>query len=117
MGLPEQDAVQMGARFQLNMTDDEIAALSGPAWQKAILTAMAHYGFYVADTTAEDTWAVVAESGQMYTSFGYPDPFVEFAKAQGIPLSVNQYQFPLAEGVDWSRLRVIDPCETQGTCQ
>jgi hypothetical protein len=41
---------------------------------------------------------------------------VQFALDNGIPLSTNQYRFDLADGIDWSRLRVIDPCVAQDTC-
>jgi hypothetical protein len=115
LGLPDEHAVPNGARFQLDLSDDEIASLDAPAWKKTILTAMAHYGMYVGDT-GSDPWGIEAESGRTYTSFGSPDPFLQFAIANGIPLSTNQYRFDLSDGVDWSRLRVIDPCVAQGNC-
>jgi hypothetical protein len=31
------------------MSDGEIAARHAPRWQRAIMTAMAHYGLYVVD--------------------------------------------------------------------
>lgn len=46
MGLPNTDAPPMGARFQLAMSDTQIAALAVPPWKKAILRAMARYGMY-----------------------------------------------------------------------
>lgn len=116
-GLPDENAVPDGARFQLDISDAEIDALAVPSWKKAILRAMARYGMYVGDTNGLAYWQLEAESGQTYTSFGMPDPLVQYAIAQGLPLlGGSQYQFPLADGVDWSRLRVIDPCVAQGTC-
>lgn len=115
LGLPNEDAVPNGARFQLDMSDEEIAALDAPALRKTTLTAMAHCGMYVGDTGA-NPWGVKAESGRTYTSFGEPDPFIELAIEYGIPLSTNQYRLELADEIDWAtRLRVLDPCVAQGS--
>jgi len=117
IGLSNADAPPMGARFQLRMSDAEIAALNVPQWKKTILRAVAHYGMIVGDTGG--TSAIMAESGVTYTSFGKPDKWVEFAKAQGVPYYAPdaRWIFNLRDGVDWKgRLRVVDPCVSQGTC-
>jgi hypothetical protein len=110
------NALPTGARLQLNMPEWQIDALPVPAWKKTILRAMATYGMYVGDTGG-NAWSIAIESGSTYTSFGYEDQFVAFARANGVPSYNGDYRFDLAEGIDWTRyLRVIDPCTTQGTC-
>lgn len=116
IGLTNTDAPPMGARFQLEMTGREISALRVPAWKKTILRAMSTYGMYFGDT-GSGSWAVQAESGSTYTSFGYEDRLVSFAKAVRAPLYNGRYVFNLRDGVDYARrLRVIDPCVSQRTC-
>ena len=109
-------APAMGMRFQLAMSDAQIAALPLPGWKKTILRALSHYGAYVGDTGGSGI-GFEFESGATYTSFGYPDPMVRFARgAGGIAISAGRYVFDLAKGVDWSRLRVVDPCLTRHVC-
>ena len=85
------------------------------AWQKTILRALAHYGAYVGDTGG--SWGFETESGVMYTSLGYPDPWVAFAQANGWDhYQANVWVGHLRDGVDWSRMRVVAPCAAQGTC-
>jgi hypothetical protein len=116
IGQPNADAPPMGAHFQLAMSADQIDALPVPAWKKTVLRAMATYGMFVGDTGG-GSWGVMAQSGSTFTSFGYPDPMVDFARANGwIPYD-NLWVGNLRDGIDWSRyLRVIDPCVSQGTC-
>jgi len=103
------DAPPIGARFQLNMTDSQIAALAVPVWKKTILTALAHYGGYVGDTGGPG-FAFEFESGTTYTSFGAPDAMVTFAKANSVPTYQGNYVFNMASGVDWAKyLRVLTP--------
>ena len=106
-----------GARFMLDMSDAEIAALPVSRWKKAILTAMAHYGTFVGDTGGQ-SWGLMIESGATYTSFGLPDPAAEFGATQSDVSAYNgKYYFPLDMGVDWAkRLKVVDPCVTEKTC-
>jgi hypothetical protein len=117
IGLPNEDAPPEGALFQLDMSDGEIDALDAPPWKKAILRAMAHYGMYVGDTGG--SWGLKHEGGITYTSFGYEDKFVTFAKKAGVPYSekADRYILNIRDGIDWrNRLRMIDPCEASGTC-
>jgi hypothetical protein len=116
IGRSNTDAPAMGARFQLAMSDSQIAALPVPNWKKTMLRAMAKYGLYLGDT-GSGSWAIEAESGQTYTSFGYQDRMVDFARRNGVPSWQGQYIFDVASGVDWARyLRVVDPCHAQGSC-
>jgi hypothetical protein len=117
MGLSGANAPPMGSRFQLAMSDDQIAALPVPPWKKAILTAMAHYGMYFGDTGG-GAWGLQTESPATYTSFGQPDPIMTWAKtAPGVTMWNGNWVLNLKDGVDWARyLRVVDPCVAQGTC-
>jgi hypothetical protein len=112
-----RDAPPEGARIQLDMSPEEIDALGVPRWKRAILRAMARYGMYVGDTGGSP-WDLELESGSTYTSFGYEDPAVAYARRAGIrPQPDGTYPFDVASGVDWrGRLRVIDPCVTERTC-
>jgi hypothetical protein len=116
IGLSNSGAPPLGTRFQLNYSDAEIDALAAPPWKKTILRAMAHYGLYFTDT-GSGSWAIQAESGSTYTSFGYEDELVKFARIQpGVTSHNGTYNFDLHDGVDWSRLRAIDPCVTNSSC-
>jgi hypothetical protein len=115
MGLSNANAPALGQHFYLNMTDAEIAALAVPAWKKAILTAMAHYGMFVGDTGG-DSWRVKIQSGTSYTSFGRQDPWVRLGRAAGATEYGGDYVFDLESGVDWSKLAVADPCNSRGSC-
>jgi hypothetical protein len=101
--------VPMGTRLQLNMTDQQIAALAVPAWKKTILTALAHYGAYVGDSGGNGL-GFQFQAGDTYTSLGYADPLVNYAKSLGLPGANSVAQWDLASGVDWATyLRAITP--------
>jgi hypothetical protein len=101
--------VPMGSRFQLAMSDAQIAALSAPRWKKTILTALARYGGYVGDSGGSG-FGFEFLSGQTYTSFGRSDPLVDYARAVGIHDKGGRYVFDVPSGVDWARyLRVLAP--------
>ena len=117
-GLSNVDAPPMGARFVLDMTAGEIAALDVPDWKKTILRALAEYGMFVGDAIGSGAWGLQFESGSTYTSFGQPDPLARFAEnARGVGSWNGMHVFNLADGIDWkNRLKVLHPCETQQTC-
>jgi hypothetical protein len=112
----------MGTRFQLSISDAELASF--PPWKRTILRAFRDYGGYLGDSSSGSAWTVGAfESGTSYTSLGFEDQMVTFARnayAQGqsdISYGNGVYYFDLASGIDWSsRLRVIAPCATEHTC-
>jgi hypothetical protein len=117
IGLPTTNAPMMGARFQLNMTDSQITALSAATWQKTILRALAHYGAYVSDTGGE--WGFQVEGSTQYNSLGYSDPWRAFAQANGWTYNSSDgtYLGNLTKAVDWyNNLRVLDPCSSKGSC-
>jgi len=102
----EVAAPAMGQRFYLAYSDAEIAALPFPPWKKAVLTALAHYGFYIGDS-GNNTLGFLWETSS--TGAGSAEPFVEIGREQGVPDSSGSYTFKLSEGVDWSRLRAVAP--------
>jgi len=105
----DADAPPMGTRFALDLSDAQIAGLAVPAWKKTILTALAHYGGYVGDTGGPG-FGLQFESSTMYTSFGFADPLVAFAKQNGASEWNGMYAFNLSQGVDWAKyLRVLAP--------
>jgi hypothetical protein len=107
----QTDAPPMGARFRLNMTDAQIAALPVPKWKKTVLTAFAHYGGYVGDTGGPG-FGFQFESGTSYTSFGQKDPFVSYAQSNNLPTWQGRYVYGMPGDVDWSRyLQVVAPPE------
>jgi hypothetical protein len=101
-----------GSLLQLDMSDAEIAASHAPAWQLAIMTAMAHYGIYVVDTTGEGETelGLATESDQSFTSFGIEGALSRFVR------SVGRAGQAVGVPIDLSRLRVIAPCVPRGTC-
>jgi hypothetical protein len=103
-----------GQRFQLNMTDAEVDGLAIPAYRKVILKAMIHYGFYVTDTGGSP-WDLEFEPALDYTSFGYPNPLVTYVQGVGLTTG-DTYTLTLNDGVNWSKLQVVNGCYTQGTC-
>jgi streptogramin lyase len=106
------NTLPVGARFKLEMSDSEIAALSVPGWKKTILTALAHYGGYVGDTGGPG-FGFEFESGASYTALGLPDPLVTFAALNNLPTWNGANVFEMASGVDWAKyLRVIAPPPT-----
>jgi hypothetical protein len=110
------DAPAGGMRFQLGYTEAEIEALKVPRWKKTILHALRTYGAYVGDTGGGG-FNFQFESGSTYTSFGASDRLVDWASTQpGVTPYKGKYVLDLAAGVDWSRMRVIDPCVSRGGC-
>ncbi|HEY1713458.1 MAG TPA: hypothetical protein VGG07_11185 [Solirubrobacteraceae bacterium] len=110
-------AAPLGTLLQLNMSDAQIAASGAPAWEKTIMTAMAHYGMYVNDTDGMNEIELEAESDISYTSLGGASLMDNFISQQG-----GWYYSPLnrwimeGPGIPINKLRVVDPCWAQGVC-
>jgi hypothetical protein len=115
------DYPPMGTRFRLDpsyMTDARLSTY--PRWEQPILRALRDYGMYLGDNSGAASFALQLESGSTYTSFGYEDEAVRFARSVGAPSYSDGgrtiYTFDLGN-VDWaSYFRVVDPCVTKGTC-
>jgi hypothetical protein len=117
IGQSNKDAPAEGQRIVLDMTPAEIDALDVPEWRKTIFRAMAEYGMIIGDTGG--SWGLKLEGGITYTSFGHKDKYVDFAKRMGIPYSAeyDRWIFNIRDGIDWKkRLKVVAPCESEGTC-
>ena len=110
-------AAPLGTLLQLNMSDAQIAASGAPAWERTIMTAMAHYGMYVNDTDGTNEIELEAESDISYTSLGGQALMANFISQQG-----GWYYSPLnrwimeGPGIPINKLRVVDPCWAQGLC-
>jgi len=100
----------MGARFWLDMTADEIAMSTAPAWEKTIAHAVATYGAYFGDTGGAG-FSFMTESAIMYTSLGLPSPFDQIATVSGLHKDPTWgYTFGFTGRIPWgSRLRVVVP--------
>jgi len=117
LGLSNQDAPALGARFQLAMSRRQIRALPVPPWKKTILTAMARYGLIVGDTGG--AWAIPKDTDARYRGLDRPNPWLAVAQRAGVPYygPDMDYVFNLNNGVDWRRyLRVVAPCVSAGHC-
>ncbi len=118
---PSGDAAPpIGARFQLAMTDAQIAASGAPAWEQAIMTAMAHYGLYVNDTNGggdNTSFEMETESDQSYTSVGGQPEMANLLRRLGASYFGPQSQWTaIGSPIPISALRMIDPCVARGTC-
>ncbi len=112
--------VPLGSLLQLNMSDAQIAASGAPAWEKTIMTAMAHYGLYVNDTQGNgfaDTISLEAVSDISYTSLGGQPLLANLIKSLG-----GSYYAPLKRWIlsgphlAITQFRVLNPCVAQNTC-
>jgi hypothetical protein len=123
-GSSDTNAPPMGARFQLNMSDEEINLLPAtvPPWRKTIYRAMARYGMYFGDTGGGSTWGIQIESDTTYSSFGRTPKFLAFAQSNGWPsynssIGRTVYTGDFSKDIDWAtKLRVVAPCVGAGTC-
>ncbi|MEV4641237.1 hypothetical protein AB0J80_28235 [Actinoplanes sp. NPDC049548] len=125
------DAPPMGALLQLDMTAQQIDALPVQPWKKVFLRAMAEYGMYFGDTGSQNLFSIEAESGNQYTAFGRPDPWLAYGQVNWEPYTAGgetSYVGKLYNrpgdpdptldwtSAVWSHLRVLDPCVAQRTC-
>jgi hypothetical protein len=113
------EAPPLGARYQLDMSADQIDRLQAPAWKSAILKTLARYGMIVGDTFGGDQHAfgLLTESDTEYTALGQSGRFAELGRAWGVPTYEGAYVFDIASGVGWLKhLRVVRPCVSSGKC-
>jgi hypothetical protein len=114
LGQSNTNAPSGGALLWLDYTDAQIAASGWPTWQKAIATAVAHYGAYVGDNGGGPNFQFAAD--ETYSVYGQTSPVVGVAQAAGIGfISANQsYPFN-PSAIDWAHhLHVVDPCVPLG---
>ena len=118
------DSPYYGMLIQLNMSDAEIDALNTSRYDKVIKKALAHYGAYVYDVGADNSFLML--SYLSYTTQGLADPWIgtilpdmrKYGVAQG---GGDRWQLgPMFGGLgifDWtSKLRIIAPCVAAKNC-
>jgi hypothetical protein len=112
---PGEISAPVGARLQLAVSDAEIDRPGVARWKRAVLKALARYGAYVVDTGGSEIH-VALESDQGYASLGRPPRMLElFARFHARSSGAYRY-LALGSGVDWQKLRIVDPCVTEHTC-
>ncbi len=111
-------APHFGSLLQLNMSSAEIAATHAPAWELAIMRAMARYGVYVVDTNGGPytEMSLLKEDDLSYTSFGYPGQLSAFVQRAAGSRSFGGHGSLVGVPIDVSKLRVIAPCVPRRTC-
>jgi hypothetical protein len=97
-----------GSLFFLDYSDKQVQSMNIPKWQKAVLTAFAHYGGYVGATgLAGWTLNPYLESGEAYSQQNVANPFPQWAASQpgvvngGCNSSDCRYTFPFLDKVPW----------------
>jgi hypothetical protein len=118
----DTNALPLGARVKLELSDAQIAALAVPSWKRTILTALAHYGGYVGDTGGGGSFGIAFEfeSPLTYTALGKADPILKYAEehindadseiVKNSKTTPPTYWFIMNSGVEWEKdLRVLQP--------
>lgn len=105
----------LGQLMRLNMTAAEISDSGAPAWEQAIMTALADYGAYIEDT--EGSWHnegiyILEQGSASWTDVGQPDQWAAAAHAFGQTGDSLSSDVPIPA----SRLEMVSTCVTQGVC-
>jgi Fibronectin type III domain len=106
------NAPPLGARFQLNETDAQIASQNVPPYVKVIEKAMEHYGVYFTDNNGGGLGLAV-EPALDYVSFGSTaDTVMTYLKTLGLsdPASL------VLRTINPANLQVVAVCYTRRTC-
>src|SRR5262249_55670510 len=120
-----------GALFFLDYTDAQIDGMKVPDWQKAILTAMSHYGGYVGDTSGPSNpnglGVLRMEGPAAYNYAGIENPGTVFWQARvngtthtvscgqhteagkGSTIQCNIAMFDLVDQTSGELLRLVGP--------
>jgi hypothetical protein len=116
------NALPLGSRIFLAMSDAQIAALTGlPTYMKPILLAMAHYGMFYGDSDGVGNLPILSLPSHLSYSQTTPagtDPWIAIAAANGFGFQNDRIHIPFPQpNASWTQyLRVADPCVTAGTC-
>jgi hypothetical protein len=115
-GESDTTAPMLGQRFQLAMTDAQIAASGAPAWEQTIMTALAHYGAYIEDTDGTsdhyEGMDIITQDPASWTSLGQPNQWAGVISQLGGSNGALTSSVPIPV----SRLQLVSTCITQGTC-
>jgi hypothetical protein len=107
-------APELGQLLRLNLTDAQIAASPAPAWQKTIMTALAHYGAYIEDTDGgwDSGIDIIMQDPTSWTDLGLPDQWTALEQQNGWSGGAMSSSVPIPP----SDLQVVSACVPQGTC-
>lgn len=111
--------LQMGDLLQLNMTPGQIAASGAPAWQQAIMRAMARYGMYINDTNGgadNQGLELDTQDDESFTSLGEPPQMADAVQALGGSEVGSGDWMVDGVAINPAKLRVVAACVQQGTC-
>lgn len=109
------DAPPIGQLFKLNISDSQISASTAPAWEKTIMTALAHYGAYAEDTNGsfkDDNIYIFSQDPISWTSVGAPDQWASIVSQFGGHGDTLTSPVPIPANL----IQLVDPCVPQGSC-
>jgi hypothetical protein len=104
----------LGQLLRLNMSDAQIAASPAPAWQKTIMTALAHYGAYIEDTdgTYDAGVDVITQDSDSWTDLGETDQWAALATQYGDANGQLSSNAPIPV----SDMQVVNACVALARC-
>lgn len=108
-------APMLGQRYQLDMTDAQIAASGAPGWEQTIMTALAHYGAYIEDTNGSwhyEGMDILTQDPASWTDLGQANQWASVVSALGGSNSTLHSGVPIPA----ADLQLVSTCVTQGTC-
>jgi hypothetical protein len=100
LGLSETNAPPMGTRLRLNMSEAQINGLNIDPWKKTILHALRKYGAFIGDTGSEGYFAIEAEAGVQYKTYGEADKWYTFGQALDVNGRTNWELYTPSPGVN-----------------
>jgi hypothetical protein len=108
-------APMLGQRYQLDMTDAQIAASGAPGWERTIMTALEHYGAYIEDTNGSwhyEGMDILTQDPASWTDLGQADQWASVISGLGGSNSTLHSSVPIPA----ADLQLVNTCVTQGTC-
>lgn len=115
LGRSNVNAPPIGALVTIDITDEEIAQLSGPPAVQVIARAMRDYGAYVQDTGG--SFGFWVQSPLTYSVFGGIDPMYHVGVEEDWEQWRGERVLHLRDHVDWyGRMKILDPCVAQRSC-
>jgi hypothetical protein len=108
-------APKLGQLIVLQMSKSQIAHSHAPAWEKTIMSALAHYGAYVEDVNGGPSNTgiyVLTQGAESWTSVGRPNKWAAVARKFHESGSTLTSSVPIPT----KRLEIVAACVTKGTC-
>jgi hypothetical protein len=106
----------LGQLLRLNMTDQQIAGSSAPAWEKTIMTALSHYGAYIEDTDGSYNSGIdiITQDAASWTDLGAPNAWAsvlqQFGDSNANGTLNSHVPIPVSD------LQIVSACVPRGTC-